>query len=271
MNFIRTLLFWFIFYVMASQVIANAKYSSVVMDARSGEVVYSESPNKRLHPAGLTKLMTLYVVFGAVENGEVGLDDKVSISRHAASEPPVKLGLRPNQKVKLRYLIRAVAVHGSNDASTAIGEHLEQSEAAFARRMNREAKRLNMQRTTFKNAHGLTESGHLTTTHDIAILFKALYDDYPAYFSLFSRINSNTGVRTVRNSARRLITSQNDIIGAKTGYTRASGYSAAVYKANLGKSVIIVTFGGRSVTTRNTHIHKLGQLGFKKVSQRAIK
>ena len=271
MKFIKTLLLCFALYAMASQAAANAKYSSIVIDAKSGEILYAEASNKRLHPAGLTKLMTLYIVFGAVENGEVGLDDNVRITRHAASEPPVKLGLRPDQLIRLRYLIRAVAVHGSNDAATAIGEYLDGTEAAFARRMNREAARLQMERTTFKNAHGLTETGHLTTSHDLALLFKAIYDEFPAYFNLFSRINSSTGIRTVKNSARRLLTSQYDIIGAKTGYTRASGYSAAVYKSNRGKSVIVVTFGGRSVTTRNKHIQKLGQLGFKKVRHKTIK
>ena len=123
MKFIKTLLLCFAAYTIASQATANAKYSSIVIDARSGEVLYAEAPNTRLHPAGLTKLMTLYIVFGAVENGEVGLYDKVPISRHAASEPPVKLGLRPDQLIRLRYLIRAVAVHGSNDAATAIVQH----------------------------------------------------------------------------------------------------------------------------------------------------
>ena len=103
MKFIKTLFLCFAAYAMASQAIANAKYSSIVLDARSGEVLYEEAPNTRLHPAGLTKLMTLYIIFGAVENGEVGLDDKVSISRHAASEPPVqtRFATQSNSQAKI--------------------------------------------------------------------------------------------------------------------------------------------------------------------------
>jgi len=136
--------------------LANQKYAAMVMDVRSGKILHSENANKQLHPASLTKMMTLYVVFQAVENGEISLDKKIKISRHAASEPPSKLGLRSGQKVKLRYLIRAAAIKSANDAATALGEAIEGSEAAFARRMNRTAKSIGMSRTRFKNAHGLT-------------------------------------------------------------------------------------------------------------------
>ena len=166
---------------------ANQKYAAMVMDARSGEILHSENANKRLHPASLTKMMTLYVVFQAVENGEISLDKKVKISRHAASEPPSKLYLRSGQKVKLRYLIRAAAVKSANDAATALGEAIEGSEAAFARRMNRTAKAMGMNRTTFKNAHGLTEPGHLSTARDMTILGRHLFYDFPEYYNLFAR------------------------------------------------------------------------------------
>ena len=119
---------------------ASAPYAAMVMDARTGEVLHSENADTRLHPASLTKMMTLYVVFEAVENGEIGLDDPVRISRHAASEPPSKLGLRAGQTIRLRYLIRAAAVKSANDAATALAEAIEGSEARFARRMNRTAR-----------------------------------------------------------------------------------------------------------------------------------
>ena len=128
--------------------------------------------------------MTLYVAFEAIESGEVGLDDRVKISNHAAWELRETRN-EAGQEIRLRYLLRAVGVQGANDASTAIAEFLEGSEAAFARRMNRTAQRLGMDRSTFKNAHGLTESGHLTTTNDMAILFRALHDEFPDYFNLF--------------------------------------------------------------------------------------
>jgi D-alanyl-D-alanine carboxypeptidase len=169
------------------------KYSAVVVDANTRAILFSENEGKRLHPAGLTKLMTLYVAFQAIEDGEIGLDDKVIISNHAAAEAPVKLGLRGGQKVRLRYLIRAAGVEGSNDAATAIAEHIEGSEAAFARRMNRTAEALGMTGSTFRNAHGLTEAGQLSTAQDIAVLLLALNEEFPDYFNLFGRITRVQG------------------------------------------------------------------------------
>ena len=149
---------------------AAAPYAGFVIDARSGQVLYSENADTRLHPASLTKMMTLYVVFDAIKKGEITLDTNVRISRKAASEQPSKLGLREGQRIKLRYLIRAAAVKSANDAATALGEAIEGSEAAFARRMTRTAQELGMKRSTFKNAHGLTESGHLSTARDMTTL-----------------------------------------------------------------------------------------------------
>ena len=130
-----------------------APYAAMVIDARTGKTLHSENADTRLHPASLTKMMTLYVVFEAVENGEISLDTKVRISRKAASEPPSKLGLRQGQRIKLRYLIRAAAIKSANDAATALGEAIEGSEAAFARRMNRTAKAMGMSRTTLSLIH----------------------------------------------------------------------------------------------------------------------
>ena len=159
----------------------SAPYAAMVMDARTGEVLHSRNADARLHPASLTKMMTLYIAFEAIRRGEISLDTKVKISRKAANEPPSKLGLKAGQTIKLRYLIRAAAVKSANDAATAIGEAISGSEAAFARRMNRTAKALGMSRTTFKNAHGLTESGHLSTARDMTTMGRRLFYDYPEY------------------------------------------------------------------------------------------
>ena len=114
----------------------SAPYAAIVIDAESGEVLYEQNADNQLHPAGLTKLMTLYAAFDAIETGMVSLDDKITISLKAQAEPPVKLGLRAEQTIKLRYLLRAAAVQGANDAATAIGEGLDGKEDAFAIRMN---------------------------------------------------------------------------------------------------------------------------------------
>ncbi|MCV3271742.1 D-alanyl-D-alanine carboxypeptidase family protein [Roseobacter sinensis] len=245
-----------------------APYAAFVMDARSGEVLHSRNADTRLHPASLTKMMTLYVAFQAVERGEITLDTKVKISRHAASEVPSKLGLKPGQRIALRYLIRAAAVKSANDAATAIAEALEGSEAAFARRMNRTAKAMGMTRTTFKNAHGLTESGHLSTARDMSILGRHVLYDYPEYYNLFSRRSTNAGVREVANTNRRLLSAYRGADGIKTGYTRAAGFNL-VASAERGRERIIATvFGGTSTSARNARVAELLDMGFKRAPSR---
>ncbi|MHA6326084.1 D-alanyl-D-alanine carboxypeptidase family protein [Roseivivax sp. CAU 1753] len=258
--------FWFLVLLPLSAV--AAPYAGMVMDARTGKVYYSENADTRLHPASLTKMMTLYIAFEAVENGELSMDTLVSISRNSAAEPPSKLGLRAGQKIALRYLVRAAAVKSANDAATAIGEAIEGSEAAFARRMNRTAKALGMTRTNFKNAHGLTESGHLSTARDMTILGRHVLYDYPEYYNLFSRISADAGVRTVSHTNRRLLNSYAGADGIKTGYTRAAGFNLVASAERGGERVIATVFGGRSTATRNAQVEKLLDLGFGKAPTR---
>ncbi|SHL43821.1 D-alanyl-D-alanine carboxypeptidase [Roseovarius marisflavi] len=245
-----------------------APYAAMVMDARSGKVLHSRNADARLHPASLTKMMTLYVVFEAVQNGEISLDDKVRISAHAASEPPSKLGLRAGQTIALRYLVRAAAVKSANDAATALGEAIEGSEAQFARRMNRTAKALGMTRTTFKNAHGLTESGHLSTAHDMTLLGRSLFYDYPQYYNLFSRITADAGVRSVRHTNRRMLENYRGADGIKTGYTRAAGFNLVASAERGGERIIATVFGGQSTASRNAKVAELLDLGFRKAPSR---
>lgn len=239
-----------------------APYAAMVIDARSGEVLHSRSADARLHPASLTKMMTLYVVFDAVRRGEISLDSQVVISRKAAAEPPSKLGLRAGQKIKLRYLIRAAAVKSANDAATAIGEAVSGSEAAFARRMNRMAQAMGMSRTTFKNAHGLTESGHLSTARDMTTLGRHLFYDFPDYYNLFSRKTTSAGIKNVTNTNRRLLGAYRGADGIKTGYTRAAGYNLVASAERGQERVIATVFGGRSVAWRNQRVAELLDMGF---------
>jgi len=247
---------------------AAAPYAALVMDARSGKVLHSRNADTRLHPASLTKMMTLYIAFEAIENGEISLDEMVTISRHAASEPPSKLGLKAGKRIKLRYLIRAAAVKSANDAATAIGEAIEGSEAKFARRMNRTAKSLGMTRTTFKNAHGLTETGHLSTARDMTALGRHLFYDYPEYYNLFSRLEANAGVGTVKHTNRKLLKAYRGADGIKTGYTRAAGFNLVASAERGNERVIATVFGGRSTTTRNAKVAELLDLGFRRAPSR---
>ncbi|EAQ03647.1 D-alanyl-D-alanine carboxypeptidase family protein [Pseudooceanicola batsensis HTCC2597] len=246
-----------------------APYAAMVMDARSGEVLHSSNADARLHPASLTKMMTLYIAFEAVRNGEITLDTPVRISRNAAAEPPSKLGLAAGSKIKLRYLIRASAVKSANDAATAIGEAIEGSEARFARRMTRTAKALGMTRTTFKNAHGLTESGHLSTARDMTILGRHLLFDYPEYYNLFSRVQTHAGIKKVSNTNRRLLGSYRGADGIKTGYTRAAGFNLVASAERGNERIIATVFGGRSSASRNAKVAELLDLGFKRAPSNA--
>ncbi|MWD28245.1 serine hydrolase [Aquicoccus sp. SCR17] len=245
-----------------------APFAALVMDAHSGQVLYSENADTRLHPASLTKMMTLYITFQAVEHGEISLDDEVRISRNAASEPPSKLGLREGQRIKLRYLIRAAAVKSANDAATALGEAIEGSEAAFARRMNRTAKALGMTRTTFKNCHGLTENGHMSTARDMTQLGRHLLYDYPEYYNLFSRMTADAGMKTVPNTNRRFLSAYRGADGIKTGYTRAAGFNLVASAERGSQRIIATVFGERSTPARNAKVAELLDMGFRKAPAR---
>jgi len=246
-----------------------APYAAYVIDARTNEVLHSRNADTRLHPASLTKMMTLYIAFEAIKRGEISLDTKVKISKFAASEPPSKLGMKPGSTISLRYLIRAAAVKSANDAATAIGEAIEGSEAKFARRMNRTAKALGMTNTTFKNAHGLTESGHMSTAHDMTIMGRHLLYDHPEYYNLFSRITADAGVRKVSHTNRRFLQSYKGADGIKTGYTRAAGFNLTASAERGNERVIVTVFGGTSTSARNAKVAELMDLGFRRAPSRA--
>jgi D-alanyl-D-alanine carboxypeptidase len=246
-----------------------APYAAYVIDARTGEVLHSRNADTRLHPASLTKMMTLYIAFEAIKRGEISLDTKVKISSHAASEPPSKLGLKAGQTIALRYLIRAAAVKSANDAATAIGEALEGSESKFARRMNRTAKALGMTNTTFKNAHGLTETGHMSTAHDMTTLGRHLLYDHPEYYNLFSRITADAGVRKVSHTNRRFLSSYKGADGIKTGYTRAAGFNLTASAERGNERIIVTVFGGTSTAARNAKVAELMDLGFRRAPSNA--
>ena len=240
----------------------SAPYAAMVMDARTGEVLHSRNAETRLHPASLTKMMTLYIAFQAVQRGEISLDSQVRITPEAAREPPSRLGLRAGQTIQLRYLIRAAAVRSANDAATAIGIAISGSEEAFARRMNATARAMGMTSTTFVNAHGLTASGHMSTARDMTVLGRHVIYDFPQYYNLFSRRTADAGIAQVNNTNRRFLDSYQGADGIKTGFTNAAGYNL-VASAQRGQERIIATvFGGTSTAQRNATVAELLDLGF---------
>ena len=246
----------------------SAPYAAMVMDARTGEVLHSRNADTQLHPASLTKMMTLWIAFEAVERGEISLDTMVTITPLAANEPPSKLGLRAGQQIRLRHLIRAAAVKSANDAATAIGIAISGSEAAFARRMNRTARAMGMTRTNFKNAHGLTEIGHVSTARDMTILGRHLIYDFPEYYNLFSRRSTDAGMATVQNTNRRFLAAYRGADGIKTGYTRAAGFNLVASAERGGERIIATMFGGSSTAQRNARVAELLDMGFARAPSR---
>lgn len=245
-----------------------APFAAVVMDARSGEILHATNHDTRLHPASLTKMMTLYVAFEAIQNGEISLDTRVRVSRRAATEVPSRLGLREGQTIALRYLIRAAALRSGNDAATAIAEAIGGSVEGFAARMTRTAAAIGMTNTRFHNAHGLTQSGHLSTARDMAIMGRQLYFDFPQYYNIFSRRSEDAGIAHVRNTNSRFLDGYAGADGIKTGFTSAAGYNLAAMAERNGVRILVVVFGGRSVIHRHEQVVQLMNRGFREAPAR---
>ncbi|MCQ0969937.1 D-alanyl-D-alanine carboxypeptidase [Paracoccus sp. TK19116] len=245
-----------------------APFAAYVMDARTGKPVYAQNATTRLHPASLTKMMTLYLAFAAVERGQVRLDSRFTVSSNAAAEPPSKLGLRAGQQIELRYLLRAAAIKSANDAATAIGEGIAGSEEAFAAQMTATAKALGMRNTNFRNANGLTQDGHYSTAEDMSILGRRLFYDFPQYYNLFSRRSADAGVTTVSSTNKRFLDAYPGADGIKTGYTRAAGFNLTASAHRGNKRIVATVFGGTSTAQRNQVMAQLLDAGFGRVPAR---
>ncbi len=248
--------------VTLAQPAQSAPFAAIVMDARSGEVLYEKNADTRLHPASLTKMMTLYIVFQEIEAGRLHLDDKVTVSKNAAAQPPSRLGLKAGQKIAVRYLIRAAAVKSANDAASALGDHIGGTTEAFAKRMTKTARALGMKNSTFRNANGLTADGHLSTARDMNILGRHLFYDFPQYYNIFSRRTADAGIAEVRNTNSRFLDGYEGADGIKTGYTVAAGFNLTASAQRGKKRIIATVFGGTSTAARNAKMAELMDLGF---------
>ena len=256
--------FTVLFLFSSLKLVFSYPFATFVMDAYSGKELHSQNATSKLHPASLTKMMTLYLTFHEVENGSLGLDQKVSISKNAVREPPSKFGYKVGQKVSIRYLIRAAAIRSANDAATALGEAISGSELEFANYMTRTAVAMGMSNTSFRNANGLTASGHLSTAKDMAILGRRLLYDFPEYFHLFGRPSVVSLGRTLYNTNRKFLASYNGSDGIKTGFTSAAGYNLTASAKRGNKRVIAVVFGSGSVKLRTKRMTELLDIGFAK-------
>ena len=243
---------------------ANPKYASIVIDAETGAVISERNPDKLLHPASLTKMMTLLLLFEAMENGNVRLNDKIMMSQNAANEQPSKIGLTAGASIRVEDAILAVVTKSANDISTAIGEHLAGSESRFALRMTRRAHDIGMRNTTFKNPHGLHHPQQITTARDMATLARYILVRYPNYYRYFGTKQFTYRGKTYTNH-NRLMQSYPGMDGFKTGFINASGFNLVASARHGDKRLIGVVFGGRSWKSRNDHMADILNQGFVKL------
>jgi D-alanyl-D-alanine carboxypeptidase len=240
---------------------ANNKYASIVVDAETGKVLRSRNANKVLHPASLTKIMTLYMTFDALSRGQIQLKDRIRISRHAASMVPSKLNLPAGSSIRVEDAVYALVTKSANDVAAALAEHLAGSEWAFAKKMTSKARALGMKNTTFTNASGLPDKKQVSTARDMAILARALIYNHPQYYHYFSTKNFSYRGQNYRNH-NKLLTKYEGMDGIKTGYIHASGFNLVASAVRDNRRLVAVVFGGRSSNTRNAHMEKIMDEGF---------
>ena len=240
---------------------ANSKYSGIVIDAKTGKTLYSYKADTLRYPASLTKMMTMYMMFEALHNGKITKKTRIRISKNAANEVPSKLGIPAGRTISANDAILSLATKSANDVATAVAEHLGGSEANFARMMTSRARSLGMKNTTFRNAHGLTAKGQLTTARDMAMLGVALREHYPQYYGYFSTRVFKYGKARYGNH-NRLLGRVRGVDGIKTGYTRASGFNLMTSARRDGRRVIAIMFGGSTSRSRNEHVTDLVEAAF---------
>lgn len=249
---------------------AAARYASIVVDADTGQVLHAVNADTRNYPASLTKMMTLYMVFEALENGTLTLDQQLAVSRRASGMPPSKLGLKRGQTISVEDAILALSTKSANDVAVVVAEALAGKETTFAKKMTEKARKLGMNRTTFRNASGLPNRGQKSTARDMVRLAKALMDHYPQYYHYFSTRSFTYKGRTYRTH-NRLLKSYKGTDGIKTGYTRASGFNLVSSVERNGRRIIAVVLGGKTSRSRDRHMVKLLDRGFTKMASMGVK
>ncbi|MBQ3785073.1 MAG: SPOR domain-containing protein [Alphaproteobacteria bacterium] len=243
-----------------------ADYRAVlVADIDSGRVLYQENANELNYPASLTKIMTLYLTFDALEHGRLHLDDYLIVSKYAADAQPVKLGLTAGSKIKVEDAIKAVAVHSANDVARVLAENLKGGkEGNFATLMTRVANEIGLEHTNFENSSGLPNDDHLSTARDIALLSMAVYKHFPQYWKYFGIKTWNYNGKTYTNG-NRLLGTYPGCDGMKTGFTNKSKYSLVATAERGGYHLIAVVLGAENKDIRANAAAKMLNIGFKKL------
>jgi D-alanyl-D-alanine carboxypeptidase len=231
-------------------------FSAIVVDANSGRTLYSAYEDGLRHPASITKVMTLYLLFEELDRGEMTLRTQIPISEHAAGQEPSKLGLAPGDTISVEDAIKAVVTRSANDIAVAIAEAVGQTESNFAEMMTRKAHALGMANTLYRNASGLPNDEQVTTARDLTILGRSLEERFPRYFRYFSTAQFDFDGEIIGNH-NHLLGRVNGVDGIKTGYTRASGFNLLTSVHRDGRSLIAVVMGGRSAAGRDRIMENL--------------
>lgn len=257
------------FLTLAAAPVASAqdRYSAIVIDARTNEILHQDMADEARYPASLTKMMTLYMLFEAIERGQLSLESQMTASRRAAGMPPSRLGLRAGNTITVDQAIRALCVQSANDVAVVIAERLGGTESRFASRMTDRARELGMTSTNFANASGLPDPHQRSTARDMAVLGQALWRDFPQYYHYFQTPSFSWRNRYGR-SHNRLIGSVEGVDGIKTGYTRASGFNLTSSAERDGRRVIAVVMGGETAASRDAQVAYLIEGAFEEYARR---
>ncbi|MFN3460663.1 MAG: serine hydrolase [Oceanibaculum sp.] len=244
----------------------DTRYAALVIDYSTGKVLFERHADARRYPASLTKMMTLYMTFEALESGKLKLDQRLTVSQRAAGMPPSKLGIPAGKTITVRDAIYALITRSANDIAVVLAESLGGTEIRFAQLMTERARRLGMTNTSFRNASGLPNNGQVSTARDMAQLAVRLMRDYPQYYDMFKVRSFTHGGSTFVNH-NRLLGNLEGTDGIKTGYIRASGFNL-VASAKRGQHRLIgVVFGGQSAASRDAHMMELLEAGFTDIAQ----
>lgn len=231
-------------------------FSSIIVDANSGATLQATSADGLRHPASLTKIMTLYMLFERLENGRIKLDTPMEVSEHASEQAPTKLGLRPGQTIRVEDAIKGLVTRSANDAAVVIAEALGGSEDEFAKMMTRKARSLGMSKTVYVNASGLPDDAQITTARDQSLLGRAIQDRFPKYYRYFSTAAFTYRGKVIRNH-NHLLGHVEGVDGIKTGYTRSSGFNLVTSMKRGNRFLVGVVMGGRSAGSRDAIMRNL--------------
>jgi D-alanyl-D-alanine carboxypeptidase len=226
-------------------------FSSIIVDGNSGATLSANNPDASRHPASLTKIMTLYLLFERLDAGKMKLDTEMDVSEHASEQAPTKLGLRPGQSIAVEDAIKGLVTRSANDAAVVIAEAIAGDEGDFAKLMTRKARALGMTKTVYRNASGLPDDEQVTTARDQATLGRAIQERFPRYYRYFSTTAFNYHGHSIRNH-NKLLGNVEGVDGIKTGYTRASGFNLVTSMRRGNRHLVGVVLGGRSGGSRDT-------------------